>query len=80
MAAGNNVGCNARFRGRSVTGRAGTAGIGNVDIYSIVNGALSRFTREFSGRERMRAYGTTACGEAWRFDMEWQIGNWGYLV
>ncbi|KAF5680561.1 hypothetical protein FHETE_335 [Fusarium heterosporum] len=76
VAAGSNTGCNGRFRGRNVLGYSGTAGIGNADIYYLTDGTLSRFTRVYNGRERVRAVGETNCGEAWRFAMEWQIGNW----
>ncbi|RGP64265.1 hypothetical protein FSPOR_8085 [Fusarium sporotrichioides] len=77
VVAGSNTGCNGRIRAQKVStwGAPGT-GIGNADIYYIVDGSLSRFGRVYDGRERMRSHGHSFCGFDHGSRMNWQVTDW----
>lgn len=77
MVAGSNTGCNGRPRAqkRSVNQEPGT-GLGNADIFHILNGSLGRFGKTYDGRDRMRSHGHVCCGVHHGVRLNWQVTDW----
>jgi hypothetical protein len=77
VVAGTNTGCNGRIRAQKLsTWGAPGNGIGNADIFYIVDGSLARFTKVYDGRARMRSHGYSYCGFDHGARMNWQVTDW----